>query len=60
MRAKRITVVAVLALLCVSACSKRPRVVVAPPPPPPPALAPLELADRAFNSGAYYESARGY
>ena len=60
MRAKRITVVAVLALLCVTACSKRPRVAVAPPPPPPPALAPLELADRAFNSGAYDEAARGY
>ena len=63
MRTKRLTIGVVLALLCLTACSRRPRVVALPPPVagvPPDQVGPLERADRAFNAGVYDEAARGY
>jgi hypothetical protein len=65
MRPKCLTAVAVLLLVCLTACAKRSPSVALPPAPPPPVtrpapVFPLEQADAAFNSGNYEEAARGY
>lgn len=65
MRPKRLVIVALCAVLCLTACAKRSRTVALPPPPPAvavpaPVASALEQADSAFGDGRYEEAARGY